>query len=630
MMHPPLHFSLEQISSLLAGLEDDFVFLETAKITDDNFHSLLFHKAVDRLQCTGEINPVEFLARCQALLDHGFYLAGWFSYEFGLGLEPHLSHLLPAKDVILADLGVYNLPFSYDHRQGRWSQEDIPAGRVHKKSCTVDNIHLNMPQEVYEKNISAIKSYIAAGDTYQVNYTLKLLFDFHGSADELYLQLRRNQQVSYGAYIRHNTQRILSFSPELFFRKKNNICTVRPMKGTSRRGRSLIEDQELAYTLQHDEKNRAENVMIVDLLRNDLGRLATMGSVEVKSLFDVETYESLLQMTSTITGKTPDSLSLDHLFKALFPCGSVTGAPKIRTMEIIKELETGPRGIYTGAIGYLAPDGDALFNVPIRTVVLDGHKGEMGIGSGIVADSKADKEWQECRLKAHFLSKPRPDFLLIETILWSSKQGYWLIDQHLQRIEGSARYFGYPFDHKAIKASLNSYKKEISANAARVRLLVSRDGQTTISHTPCPFPENISLPPGPCQGPPATICLAPESTDSSDIFLYHKTTQRQSYDRLWKEAQNEGYLDVIFTNERGEICEGAISNIFAEKNGILFTPPLECGLLAGIFRGYLLATFPDRVKEKVLYREDLTAPATTLYIGNSVRGLVEVTLTPTK
>lgn len=630
MTNPPRPFSNKQIAALLAGLQDDFVLLETAKITNDNHKSLLFHNPVNRLQCGADTSPTKFLQQCQEALSRGFYLAGWFSYEFGLGLEASLSHLLPPPNIILADIGVYHSPCFYDHLKGSWSQphDEIPAGPLAESSWQVKDIRLNQSQEAYKDNIAKIKAYIRAGDTYQVNYTLKLLFDFFGSAHELYKQLRRNQLVSYSAYLCHGKQRIMSFSPELFFRKEKNICTVRPMKGTSRRGATLAEDQQLAAILQNDEKNRAENVMIVDLLRNDLGRLAAMGSVQVQSLFDIESYESLLQMTSTITAKTAADLDLIHLFKALFPCGSVTGAPKIRTMEIIHELETDRRGVYTGAIGYLAPNGDAQFNVPIRTVVLDGEKGEMGIGSGIVADSVAEKEWQECLLKGHFLSKPRQDFQLIETMLWSLTAGYWLLDQHLDRVQASARYFGYSFDKKEVAAALAEYQNDLADNAARIRLLLNREGKITLSHTPCSLPMIISLEPTILQDAAAKTYLATESTDSSDIFLYHKTTQRQTYDRLWQQANKAGYLDLIFTNERGEITEGAITNIFIEREGIFYTPPMSSGLLPGIFRGYLLAAFPDQVKEKILFPEDLTAPETSLYLGNSVRGLIKAELTP--
>jgi para-aminobenzoate synthetase/4-amino-4-deoxychorismate lyase len=297
-------------------------------------------------------------------------------------------------------------------------------------------------------------------------------------------------------------------------------------------------------------------------------------------------------------------------------------------MEIIRELETSPRGVYTGAIGYLTPTGDALFNVPIRTVVLDGEKGEMGIGSGIVADSLAKKEWQECLLKSHFLSKPRPDFQLIETMLWSQDQGYWLLDEHLERAQDSARYFGYRFDKAEITTKLINYQGTQTEVTARIRLLIDREGNITISHTPCPFPQNTGLPSSPQarnNSLPRTR-LAAEHTDSSDIFLYHKTTQRKVYNRLWQKAHGEGYVDIIFTNERGEISEGAITNIFVEKEGVFYTPPVASGLLPGIYRGYLLTTFPERVREKTLCAEDLSAPGVILHLGNSVRGLVQVEL----
>jgi para-aminobenzoate synthetase/4-amino-4-deoxychorismate lyase len=627
-MSPPPHpFSQQQTAALLAGLTDDFVFLETGKISDDNQTSLLFQRPVGRLQCVDGISPREFLQNCQAMLDRGFYLAGWFSYEFGLGLEPRLATLLPPPATLLADLGVFHAPAAYDHCQGRWNQDDLPTAAATPAVCRVTNIRPNLSQQDYEHCIARIKAYITAGDTYQVNYTLKLLFDLHGDADELFLQLRRNQMVSYSAYISHGRQRIMSFSPELFFRKKGGVCTVRPMKGTSRRGRTLDEDRQRAAALQNDEKNRAENVMIVDLLRNDLGRLARPGSVTVSSLFDVETYESLLQMTSTISAEIPANLDLATLFSALFPCGSVTGAPKIRTMEIIHELEPCPRGIYTGAIGYLSPNGDALFNVPIRTVVLDGERGEMGIGSGIVADSLAEKEWRECLLKADFLSKPRPDFQLIETMVWTPGQGYWLLDRHLARLAASARYFGYGFEEASVTAALGRLQATLGPEYARVRLLLDRQGRITLSHAPCPAPTTTGLPAAAplAQDLPKTR-LAPVRTDTSDIFLYHKTTQRQVYDRLWQEAQDQGYLDLIFTNERGEVSEGAITSIFLEREGILYTPPLSAGLLPGVFRGYLLESYPERVREKSLVAAELTAPGATLYLANSVRGLVRVKL----
>ena len=622
-------FSQAEIAALLAGLDNDFVFLETAKISPDNSTSLLFSNPVEYLQCRSATDTEAFLARCQEKLDQGFYLAGWFAYEFGLGLEARLRRLRPSADTIVAELGVYGRPTIFDHQTGQWNRPVELRPVASPQPGRISNIRLSQNQADYEENITRIKSYIAAGDTYQVNYTLKLLFDYSGSADALYMQLRRNQLVSYSAYLGRGQRRILSFSPELFFRKQGNRCMVRPMKGTSRRGRSLQEDASLAAALHNDRKNRAENVMIVDLLRNDLGRLATMGSVTVTSLFDVETYESLLQMTSTIRGETPDHLALTDLFAALFPCGSVTGAPKIRTMEIIHELENDPRGVYTGAIGYLAPNGDAQFNVPIRTVLLDRGRAEMGIGSGIVADSEPGNEWRECRLKADFLSKPRHDFQLIETILWVPNEGYWLLEYHLDRLQASARYFGYAMQRQELQKRLAEYTDTFAAEHYRVRLLMDQQGEITLSHSACPAPLYRTLPsPGP-QSPRAKTHLAEQTTSSADTFLYHKTTHRQLYNQLWREADQLGYLDCIFTNEQGEVSEGAITNLFIEREGILYTPPLRTGLLPGVLRRYLLESFPEQVKEKSLRPADLSDKGVSLYLGNSVRGLVPVELVNT-
>lgn len=620
-------FSQAEIAALLADLGNDFVFLETAKISPDNSTSLLFSKPVEYLQCRAADDSNAFLAKCQEKLDQGFYLAGWFAYEFGLGLEARLRRLQPRADTIVAELGVYGRPTIFDHQTGQWNRPVELQPVASPQPGRISNIRLSQNQSDYEENIARIKSYIAAGDTYQVNYTLKLLFDYSGSTDALYMQLRRNQLVSYSAYLGRGQRRILSFSPELFFRKQGTCCMVRPMKGTSRRGRSLQEDAELATALHNDRKNRAENVMIVDLLRNDLGRLATMGSVTVTSLFDVETYESLLQMTSTIRGETPDHLALSDLFAALFPCGSVTGAPKIRTMEIIHELENGPRGVYTGAIGYLAPNGDAQFNVPIRTVVLDRGRAEMGIGSGIVADSEPGNEWRECCLKADFLRKPRHDFQLIETLLWVPDEGYWLLAYHLDRLQASASYFGYAMQRQELHDRLAAYADDMFAGEHyRVRLLMDRQGEITLSHSPCPTPLYRTLPPPGPQPPRAKARLAEQTTSSADTFLYHKTTHRQLYNQLWQEADQQGYLDYIFTNEQGEVSEGAITNLFIERDGIFFTPPLTAGLLPGVLRRYLLESFPEQVKEKRLRPADLNAKGVTLYLGNSVRGLVPVKL----
>lgn len=383
----------------VCSLQDECVFLDTSLPDKENSQSLLFVKPVARFVCREGDRLELYLLRLQQQLAAGYYLAGWFSYEFGSMLEGRYgrdTNSFSNPPAILADFGVFLKPYTYDHHSG---ENNFPQSLLKPGSQLVSTYFLgkpkaNMKQEEFTRALGKIKEFIAAGDTYQVNYTMKLFFDFHGSVEGMYQALRRNQSVAYGAYIKSRKEHILSFSPELFFRKTAEKITVRPMKGTAAKGCNHREECRHKADLHHDPKNRAENVMIVDLLRNDLARLLEQekeASVITESLFDIEAYESLLQMTSTVTGtasgKALKNLSLSRLFHSLFPCGSITGAPKIRTMQIIEELEKEARGVYTGAIGYLAPDGEAVFNVPIRTVYLRGELGEMGIGAGITHDS---------------------------------------------------------------------------------------------------------------------------------------------------------------------------------------------------------------------------------------------------
>lgn len=634
------------LQSLLAGLagKEEFVFLESSRVTPENHLSYLFLDPVQRLVCNPADDPAVFFSKAQEKLDQGFYLAGYVGYEFGYMLEPVLAKSFapkaPAADehvsLPLADLGVFNPPQIYDHRTKTFTREGswpARAGPGPAAIFSIDHLRLNLEEQKYLAAIQRIKSYIEAGDTYQVNYTLKLRFDFSGSVSGLYCSLRRNQSVSYSGWIKNRELSILSFSPELFFRKKGNQIHVRPMKGTMVRGRTIAEDREFADFLHHDIKNRSENVMIVDLLRNDLGRLSRMGGVKVESLFDVETYETLQQMTSSIRGEINRPVALEEMFKALFPCGSVTGAPKIRTMEIIRELEAEDRGVYTGAIGFIGPDGAAVFNVPIRTVVLQGNKGEMGIGSGIVWDSDPIGEWQECRLKGQFLTMPRAEFKLIETMLWHPESGYWLLDLHLDRLAASADYFSYPLELEKARAALQEtttgFTGAVSLQSHRVRLALARDGTFTVTRSELqenspPWIEPAAIMHQKRGRNLPRVVFANRNTDSDSVYLYHKTTLRRLYDEERAMAVDEkGYYEVLFMNEKGEVTEGSYTNIFLQKDGRLMTPPLSCGLLPGVLRRYLLQQYPELVVEKPFFRKDLEQ-ADALYVGNSVRGLVRV------
>jgi para-aminobenzoate synthetase/4-amino-4-deoxychorismate lyase len=628
---------LEKLLKLLAGKEE-FVFLDTSRPDHENVESLLFLKPVDRLICKAGENLENYLAALQEHLAKGFYLAGWIGYEFGAMLEGRIragKNDHPLNQLVLADLGVFLKPFKFNHNTG---ENNFPF----ESDCgpldgewSISALRPNMAKEEFIEILSKVQEYINAGDTYQVNYTMKLLFDFEGSAEALYSVLRKNQSVAYSAYIRNGEERTLSFSPELFFRKKGDEITVRPMKGTALKGRNCLEEQRNSSELHSDAKNRSENVMIVDLLRNDLARLMHghgESRVFVDSLFDVESYESLLQMTSTIKARSSSStmsrLSLIELFRALFPCGSITGAPKIRTMQIIDELEKDRRGVYTGAIGYFGPDGSAVFNVPIRTVRLQKNSGEMGIGAGITHDSKPEDEWEESLLKGRFLTHSQPDFQLFETILWQPDTGYWLLEEHLQRLVSGARFFTFSCDLKEIRLRLSSEETTFGGSCYRVRLVLAKDGRISLTAVPCAAPMLKVLPANPEKNEVpdcAIIGFSPESVvpDKESPWLFYKTTMRTLYDTHYKLAQENGLFDYIFCNDAGEVTEGCITNLILYTDGNYITPPVASGLLPGVMRQHLLANHTVSLAERVVTRDDVNAAA-ALFVCNSVRGLVRV------
>jgi para-aminobenzoate synthetase/4-amino-4-deoxychorismate lyase len=626
-----------QLDSLLALLQEskEYVFLDTARSSPENACSYLFTDAINRIDFFAGDDLPKYLATMEGHLGSGKYLAGWLSYEMGYLLEPQLAGYLPQVEAgrPLASLGVFSEPKMFTHLDGT---TDFPfkEGAKSLPEYNLHNLQLSQSKEDYLTAIAKIKEYIAAGDTYQVNYTLKLLFDFDGSPEALYRTLRRNQSVAYGSLLRLGEDHILSLSPELFFKTDSDSILVRPMKGTMHRGRDLQEDQELCDLLRNDGKNRSENVMIVDLLRNDLARLSHQyggGQVETLSLFDVERYESVLQMTSTISARMDANVlaqvGMAGFLKALFPCGSVTGAPKIRTMEIIRELETAARGVYTGAIGYFAPDGAATFNVPIRTIRISKNRGEMGIGSGIVHDSEAEQEWQECLLKGHFLTRATAEFVLIETLLLGPDGGYFLLEEHLQRLQHSADYFSFHYSREETLTALAKQKAgcEEQKTCLRVRLTLAKDGSLHISSCPCELPLATDLPEQPslvAEDLPR-IAFSRETVDSSSPWFFHKSSNRDLFQREFSRATEESLYDIVFINEHGEVTEGCIHNLIVLLDGSYYTPPLSSGLLAGTMRGRLLANISHGLTEKVLRPEDFHR-AEAIYCCNSVRGVVRV------
>jgi len=462
----------------------------------------------------------------------------------------------------------------------------------------------------YEAAIARIRHYIAQGDTYQVNYSYRLQAPWNQQAWPFFVRLAHAQACPYGALLHAGDWVLACASPELFFELKGNRLISRPMKGTVARGLLQADDLRQAGWLCSSEKNRAENVMIVDMVRNDMGRVAQLGSVAVSELCAVEKYPSLWQMTSTVEAHS--DAGLVDLLRAMFPAASITGAPKARTMQIIAELETSPRRIYTGTIGYWAPGRNAQFNVAIRTVLVDLRRGraEYGVGGGIVWDSIPNEEWEECRTKARVLTTAAPPFDLLETLRWTAAEGFCLLPEHLARLADTAAYFSRPLDLTEVQQRLADAVRSLSGGAYRVRLLVANDGEPRVECQPLrPLPA------------PYRVCLATAPVSSRDPFLYHKTTHRAVYERALADAFDCD--DVLLWNERGELTESTIGNLVVERAGRMFTPPIACGVLPGIARAKLIAE--GQLEEQVL-RVDELRQATRIWLLNSVRGRWTATL----
>lgn len=564
--------------------------------------------------------PAAFEA-IEAALSRGDYIAGFMTYELGLALEPCLTDKLPEPTPLLwfGAFSQYELITNQDIIELLESSAAASVSRLNHENNKQLRVTPRLDLKSYKKRFTEVKKNIGAGDIYQLNLTFKADVENITDPLALYARMRRSQPVAYGSLIMTGERTILSASPELFIESRDGWLESRPMKGTLKRGPTPAHQRAERQALVNDEKSRAENLMIVDLMRNDLGRIAELGSVTVEQLFKVETYRSLHQMISIIRARRREGLSFREEMQALFPPGSITGAPKIRAMELINELEDEPRGVYTGAIGFITPERDSLFNVAIRTVEIDDQgAGVIGIGSGLVHDSSPKAEYDECLLKMQFLTKELPEFQLIETIGFLPGIGLLLLDEHMARLEESALYFGYPFIKARAIRDL-----ETLTNAAksplRIRLLLHQSGSTSITATEMAIPATGEL---------WNITIADENMESGNPFLYHKTTNRDFYDNARLRAQKthkpETINEVIFLNERQEVTEGSFTNIFIDQgDGKLLTPPVSAGLLRGTLRQSLINE--GRASEKTLYLSDLDA-ARVIYVGNSVRGLIEARL----
>ena len=579
-------------------MQPPFVILDfPAAPSRPNAGTLLFEnpKFVLEARSFAEVEPL-----MRALDQHaanGLHAVGFVSYEAGPAFDPALTAHAPGA-VPLAWFGVFGAP----RATAMASATGAPSAEWRHRADGAD----------YAKAVSAIRDAIGRGDVYQVNYTVQLDVDVHGDAGALYARLLAAQGPGYGARIHTGRHEVLSASPELFIDRRGNGVETKPMKGTARRGRWVEEDDRRAAALAASEKERAENVMIVDLVRNDLGRIATPGSVRVPSLFDVERRPTVLQMTSTAVATLRDGVTTWDLFAALFPCGSVTGAPKIAATHIITALEGGPRGVYCGAIGHLAPGGDCTFSVAIRTLTIDHETGHAsyGVGSGITWDSAEAAEYDEVVAKAGILTADLPHFELLETLRLVDGR-YARLDRHLARLESSARYFG--FSHPAGLRESARHALEVHAKGAgsreRVRLRIAENATVTIDAAPLPT----------TAGAPPRVAVALSPVKRNNRFLFHKTTHRAVYDR--HRAEHPSAFDVLLWNEDGELTEFTIGNLVVDLDGQRYTPPRDCGLLAGTFREELLER--HEITERVIRREDL-ARATRVWLVNSVREWVEV------
>lgn len=585
----------------MISADSPFVLLDDARASGAS-SSRLYRDPVDTIVArTGD----EVASALERLRAESRPVAGFIAYEAGYPLEPKLSTARTVAAVPLLWFGVFN------------EYEDIPPDTVARLlpdplSGWVGRPMPRVMREDYDRAFARVADYIAAGDIYQVNLSLRADVATAGHPLALYAGLRARALAGYGGVVWTGQDWLLSLSPELFFALHDGKVTTKPMKGTAARGVSPIADAIAIETLQNDPKQRAENLMIVDLLRNDLSRVALTGSVAVPKLFSVETYPTIHTMTSTVTAQLPQGRDAVDVLTAIFPCGSITGAPKIRAMEIIDEVEAAPRGAYTGSIGRIDPDGNAAFNVAIRTLHL--HEGDscatIGLGGGIVADSHAGEEWDECLTKGKFVADTRA-FDLIETMRFDPEGGIHLLDRHIERIGASAATFAIPFDRHAVRNELQAATFRIAA-ARRVRLMLSQSGRIAIEIT-----KLHAMPDSPVE-----VALAPLPVSPADVRLRHKTSDRSFYSQARAKA---GTFEIALIDPEGFVTEGSFTNVFVKSEGALLTPPLARGLLPGVLRAELLAN--GSAVEGDVRPEDL---ANGFFVGNASRGLLEAVLIESK
>lgn len=575
---------------------------------------------VVRADTTGAVVPA--LEAVQRAVDDGLHAAGYIAYEAAPAFEPAMI-VKPGHTMPLLWFGLFGAPLD---RSPSGPPDPDGAGPGHRGPREIP-WEIEMSRRDHAATVTAIRDAIAEGRTYQVNLTTRLRGSFAGDAETLYHDLRRAQGRGWHAFLDLGRHVIVSASPELFFMTRGREITTRPMKGTRPRGRWPEEDRALAARLRSSDKERAENLMIVDLLRNDLGRVCVPGGVRVPALLDVEGYRTVWQMTSTVAGRLRHGVRLVDLFRALFPCGSVTGAPKISTMEVIARLEQSPREVYCGAIGWIRPGGDCTFNVPIRTAWIDRDRGRIsfGTGGGVVWDSTPDDEYDELLAKTAVVREPWPPFRLLETLAIEGGRPFRL-DRHLRRMAGSAERFAYPFPEAAIREAVARVTRDAAPGRHRLRITLGPRGDCATETLPLGTageddPEDAA------GAPPEDlpiVTLAGTAIHAPDPFIYHKTTHRTHYDQHLADAPGHAF-DVLLWNTRKEVTEFCRGNVVLELDGQLVTPSLEAGLLPGCYRAQLLEE--GRISERAVSLDQLPR-ASRIWLINSARRWVRVRLEP--
>jgi para-aminobenzoate synthetase/4-amino-4-deoxychorismate lyase len=636
---------------MLFNAERPFALFENQLDPDVKFPFELFFDPIEEIKTYKRAEVSDRFNQIQDLSKKGYFLAGFVDYDaltdsaaITIANDPlvHFYAFTERRCLSLVDFENRVLPLINTDR--RFVSNYFYQG-ICKQSepLVVHDFQVNETFESYQKKINKIKEYQRQGDTYQVNFTMKNRFKWQGVAFDFFRELKKYQKVSMAAFF-HFDKDICSYSPELFIRKDSDIITSKPMKGTAPRGKDSAEDELLTTQMRQDTKTMSENLMIVDLIRNDLGRIALPGTVTVPKLFEVESYATLHQMTSTVQAQVDPALKFAEIMRALFPCGSITGAPKKSTMNIIRELEAEPRQLYTGALGYILPSGDFVFNVAIRTLVLSKNEsglneGEMGIGSGIIYESDTVKEWEECLLKAKFIKMINSPIQLIETFRYDAESESFLrLQLHLQRLSQSAAAFGFNFPIDNIKEELNNLQKQLSTEQVdhfqldqlavehafvplpvcdkKVRLLLYQNGAFQLTHSSVETAKQTYK---------VVCCKVPIYKRS--VFQRHKTTVRDFYENVLKKAVAQGYDEILFFNEDENCVEASRHNVIIKKGENLLTPPITDGALPGVFRQSLFLDKTISISEKSFGWEELIS-ADEIFLCNSVRGLVRSEILP--